>query len=87
MGLIENTNGRLKIIEILANFFRSVIVLYPDDLLQCVYLCLNKVAPAFKGLSKLIKIIEKIIHVKNNIFIYHVIGNACLTDIIFLLRY
>ncbi len=42
-------NSRLKIIEILSNFFRSVIVLSPADLLHCVYLCLNKVAPAYKG--------------------------------------
>nr|XP_027227889.1 DNA ligase 1-like isoform X2 [Penaeus vannamei] len=49
MELIESTSGRLKTIEMLANFFRSVIVLSPDDLLQCVYLCLNKVAPAFEG--------------------------------------
>ncbi|XP_047483404.1 DNA ligase 1-like [Penaeus chinensis] len=49
MKLIEKTNGRLKIIETLANFFRSVIVLSPDDLLCCVYLCLNKIAPAFEG--------------------------------------
>lgn len=54
MELIESTSGRLKTIEMLANFFRSVIVLSPDDLLQCVYLCLNKVAPAFEGLLKLI---------------------------------
>ncbi|XP_063590655.1 DNA ligase 1-like isoform X2 [Penaeus indicus] len=49
MEMIESTSGRLKTIEMLANFFRSVIVLSPDDLLQCVYLCLNKVAPAFEG--------------------------------------
>ena len=35
--------NRLKITSILSNFFRSVIVLSPDDLLPCVYLCLNKV--------------------------------------------
>ncbi|KAK3857353.1 hypothetical protein Pcinc_036392 [Petrolisthes cinctipes] len=51
MELIENTSGRLRTIEILANFYRSVIVLSPDDLLYCVYLCLNKVAPAFEGVE------------------------------------
>ncbi|XP_042227837.1 DNA ligase 1-like isoform X4 [Homarus americanus] len=51
MELIEKTSGRLKTIEILANLFRSVIVLSPDDLLHCVYLCLNKVAPAFEGVE------------------------------------
>jgi len=42
---------RLKIIEILSNFFRSVIVLSPDELLPCVYLCLNKLAPAYEGVE------------------------------------
>lgn len=37
--------------QILSNFFRSVIVLSPNDLLHSVYLCLNKVAPAFEGLE------------------------------------
>ena len=38
-------------IEILCNFFRSVIVLTPDELLPCVYLCLNKLAPAYEGVE------------------------------------
>lgn len=38
-------------IDILSNFFRSVIVLSPDDLLPSVYLCLNKVAPSFEGIE------------------------------------
>lgn len=37
--------------EILSNFFRSVIVLSPNDLLPAMYLCLNKVAPAFEGIE------------------------------------
>lgn len=37
--------------EILSNFFRSVIVLSPKDLLPSMYLCLNKVAPAFEGIE------------------------------------
>ncbi|KAK7082956.1 tRNA ligase [Halocaridina rubra] len=48
---IENTSGRLKTIEILCNFLRSVILLSPKDFLYCVYLCLNKVAPAFEGIE------------------------------------
>jgi hypothetical protein len=46
---IEGISGRLKIIEILANYFRSVIVLSPEDLLPSVYMCLNKLAPAYEG--------------------------------------
>ena len=37
--------------EMLCNFFRSVIILSPNDLLQCVYLCLNKIAPAYEGVE------------------------------------
>ncbi|XP_052787449.1 DNA ligase 1-like [Mya arenaria] len=48
---IENVSARLKIIEILCNFFRSVIVLSPEELLPCVYLCLNKLAPAYAGVE------------------------------------
>ncbi|CAG2064890.1 unnamed protein product [Timema podura] len=46
---IENVSARLKMIEILSNYFRSVIVLSPDDLLASIYLCLNKLAPAYEG--------------------------------------
>ena len=35
---------RLKIVAILTNFFRSVIALTPAELVQCVYLCINKVS-------------------------------------------
>ncbi|XP_047117906.1 DNA ligase 1 isoform X2 [Schistocerca piceifrons] len=48
---IENISARLKIIEILANYFRSVIVLSPEDLLPSIYLCLNKLAPAYEGIE------------------------------------
>lgn len=48
---IEGESSRLRMIEILSNFFRSVIVLSPDDLLPSVYLCLNQVAPTFEGLE------------------------------------
>jgi DNA ligase-1 len=35
----------------LCNLFRSIIVLSPDDLLPCLYLCLNKLAPAYEGVE------------------------------------
>lgn len=55
---IENISARLKIIEILSNFLRSVIVLSPEDLLPSVYLCLNKLAPAYEGKSIIIIVIK-----------------------------
>lgn len=48
---IEEISGRLRMIEVLANFLRSVIVLSPNDLLPCVYLSLNQLAPAYEGLE------------------------------------
>lgn len=49
--VIENNSSRLRMIEILANFFRSVILLSPSDLIACVYLSLNQLAPAYEGLE------------------------------------
>ncbi|XP_011164034.2 DNA ligase 1 isoform X2 [Solenopsis invicta] len=51
LEIIEETSARLKIIEILSNYFRSVIVLNPEDLLPSVYLCLNQLAPAYEGIE------------------------------------
>ena len=48
---IEETSSRLKNIEILSNFFRSVILLSPQDLRCCIYLCLNQLAPAYEGIE------------------------------------
>lgn len=48
---IEEISSRLKIIEILSNYFRSVILLSDRDLLASVYLCLNKIAPAYEGIE------------------------------------
>lgn len=49
--LIESESSRLKMIEILANFLRSVIALSKDDLVACIYLCLNQLAPAYEGVE------------------------------------
>ncbi|CAH8648483.1 unnamed protein product [Heterobilharzia americana] len=46
---IEATSGRIKITETLTNFFRSVGLLSPFDLTSCVYLCLNRLGPAYEG--------------------------------------
>lgn len=48
---IEDISARLKIIDILSNYFRSVILLSPQDLLPSIYLCLNKLGPAYEGLE------------------------------------
>ncbi|XP_048476960.1 DNA ligase 1 [Rhincodon typus] len=48
---IESETARMKIIETLGNLYRSVIALSPGDLLPCIYLCLNQLAPAYQGLE------------------------------------
>uniref|UniRef100_A0A0V0G787 DNA ligase n=1 Tax=Triatoma dimidiata TaxID=72491 RepID=A0A0V0G787_TRIDM len=48
---IEEISSRLKIVEILSNYFRAVILLSDQDLLASVYLCLNKIAPAYEGIE------------------------------------
>lgn len=40
---IGQIKSRLKIVEYLTEFFRSVIVLTPQDLLPSLYLCVNRV--------------------------------------------
>lgn len=48
--LIEETRGRNISIEILGNYFWSVIKLTPEDLLPSVYLSINQLAPAYEGM-------------------------------------
>lgn len=48
---MEQTRKRLELISILCNYFRSVILLSPKDLVASVYLCLNKVAPDYDGIE------------------------------------
>merc|ERR1719193_2407300 len=48
---IEATSGRLRTIEMLSNYFRSVSVQTPSDLLPSVYMTLNRLAPAWEGVE------------------------------------
>ncbi|VDM30460.1 unnamed protein product [Hydatigera taeniaeformis] len=48
---IESISSRLKIIEILSNFFRSVGVLSPKDLPACIYMSINRLGPSYEGLE------------------------------------
>jgi DNA ligase-1 len=48
---IEQNSSRLKMIEILSNFFQSVIYLTPKELAKCIYLMLNQLGPAYEGLE------------------------------------
>jgi len=45
---IEKVTSRLRIIELLSNMLLLVMELTPEDLLACVYLCLNKLGPAWR---------------------------------------
>ncbi|EDW31518.1 GL11174 [Drosophila persimilis] len=49
--VIEETKGRLKMIDTLSNFFSSVMLVSPNDLLPSVYLSINQLAPAYEGLE------------------------------------
>ena len=48
---IEETSGRLRTIEMLSNYLRSVIVQTPEDLLPSIYMILNRLAPAWEGIE------------------------------------
>ncbi|KAK0569384.1 ATP-dependent DNA ligase Cdc17 [Tilletia horrida] len=48
---IEATTKRLAILEILTNFLRNVIETRPSELLQTVYLCINRLCPDYEGLE------------------------------------
>eukprot|EP01083_Nonionella_stella_P169657 575788_1 len=48
---VESISGRLKTIEVMANLFRSVIALTPEEFLPIIYLCVNKIAPPYENLE------------------------------------
>eukprot|EP00743_Colponemidia_sp_Colp-15_P006011 GILK01006460.1.p1 GENE.GILK01006460.1~~GILK01006460.1.p1 ORF type:complete len:720 (-),score=188.31 GILK01006460.1:112-2007(-) len=37
--------------EILTNIFRSIVLLTPGDLVSCVYLCINRIAPDYENIE------------------------------------
>ncbi|EDX08454.1 GD11806 [Drosophila simulans] len=49
--VIEETKGRLKMIDTLSNFFCSVMLVSPEDLVPSVYLSINQLAPAYEGME------------------------------------
>ncbi|VDK40785.1 unnamed protein product [Taenia asiatica] len=48
---IEGISSRLKIIEVLTNFYRSVGVLSPKELPLCIYMSINQLGPSYEGLE------------------------------------
>lgn len=47
----EGSGSALLKADILRNFFRSILVLCPTELPMCIYLCSNKLGPAYEGLE------------------------------------
>ncbi|XP_047393787.1 DNA ligase 1 isoform X1 [Sciurus carolinensis] len=48
---IEEVSARLRMVETLSNFLRSVVALSPPDLLPVLYLSLNRLGPPQQGLE------------------------------------
>lgn len=48
---IEGTTKRLEKLETTTKLFVKVIQLTPEDLLPCVYLCINRLCPDYEGLE------------------------------------
>ena len=48
---MEKVTGRYAKVHLLSNMFRSILAKTPDDFLPSVYLCSDKIGPAFEGLE------------------------------------
>jgi DNA ligase 1 len=48
---ISSTTKRLEILSYLTQFFRTVIDTTPSNLLHCVYLTINRIAPDYEGIE------------------------------------
>lgn len=48
---ISSTTKRLEILSHLTKFYRTVIEITPDNLLQTVYLTINRIAPDYEGVE------------------------------------
>ena len=72
---IEEHSGRLKSIQIMANYFCSVMHLSPDDLVKSIYLCLNKVGPDYENIELGLPILIFFYHFQmNNLYLYFYSG-------------
>eukprot|EP01080_Neovahlkampfia_damariscottae_P002423 gene2423-3134_t len=51
MKEISETSSRIQKTETLTNFFRTIILISPNDLLASIYLCTNQLAPSYEGIE------------------------------------
>eukprot|EP00127_Corallochytrium_limacisporum_P000533 Clim_evm8s16 gene=Clim_evmTU8s16 len=49
--ILEKEQGRRRITQTLTSLFAEIMDKTPEDLLPCVYLCSNRIAPAYTGLE------------------------------------
>lgn len=49
--IISSTTKRLEILAHLTKFYRTVIEITPTNLLECVYLTINRIGPDYEGLE------------------------------------
>lgn len=48
---IQETRSKLRHIEVIREFFRSVLARTPDQLVSCIYLAMNRLGPQYEGLE------------------------------------